>query len=129
MKQLLVLTIFISSLIMSSVAHAKWTWVIRNVNGTTFYVDFQKIRKHDGKVYYWRLTDYLKPENGIWSGEAYIEAECGPFRQRFLAVSLYSGSMATGTEKKANESQLSKDWEYRKEDAVLEAVCNYTSMQ
>ena len=29
---------------------------------TTFYVDFERIRKHDGYVYFWRIRDDLKPD-------------------------------------------------------------------
>ena len=39
MKKLLILTIFLSSMIISSVAYSKWTEVVKNVNGTTYYVD------------------------------------------------------------------------------------------
>ena len=38
MKQLLTLTTFLSSLIMTFVANAEWTKVAENVNGAEFYM-------------------------------------------------------------------------------------------
>ena len=96
MKKLLILTIFLSSLIMSSVAYAKWTEVSKNVSGDTYYVDFERIKKHDGKVYFWRLNDYLKPTKyGDISVKIYDEAECGRFRYRSLSATFYKGPMAS----------------------------------
>ena len=48
-------------------------------------------------MYYWTIQDYLKPADGIFSGKSYIEATCKtPLKQRYLAVTLYAGPMATG---------------------------------
>jgi hypothetical protein len=52
MKQLLILTIFLSPLFMASVTHAEWTKVSENMSGHTFYVDLSRIEKHNGKIYY-----------------------------------------------------------------------------
>jgi len=78
MKKLLVLTTLLSSLIVSSVAYAGWTWVVKAPNGNTTYVDFENIKKHDGKIYFWNLTDFVKPnETGRLSVKLFNEAECG----------------------------------------------------
>ena len=62
-------------------AHAKWTKVTEDKNGTTFYVDLERIRKHDGKVYFWELGDYSKPKDyGAHSYKVYNETECGRYR-------------------------------------------------
>ena len=39
----------------ASPAYADWEWVSENMNGTTFYVDFDRMRKNDGYVYFWDL--------------------------------------------------------------------------
>jgi len=130
MKPLLIITtIFLSSLLMASVANAKWTEVVKNVDGDTYYVDFERIKKHDGKVYFWELGDYLKPtKNGVISAKIYIEAECGRFRFRWLNQTYYKGPMASGTIiGSINIPQ--KDWNYPPPDSVAESklktVCNH----
>jgi hypothetical protein len=51
-----------------------------DVEGNTHYVDFERIKKHDGYVYWWDLTDLLKPnEYGILSGKAYKQGDCKSF--------------------------------------------------
>ena len=55
----------------SSPSYSKWTMVSEGIDssnsGDTFYVDFERIRKHGGYVYWWDLTDFLKPKEGILS--------------------------------------------------------------
>ena len=47
-----------------------------NGKGDTFYVDFERIRKHGGYVYFWYLWDLLKPTNrGILSDKTYLSLE------------------------------------------------------
>ena len=132
MKKLLILTTFLSSLIMSSVAYAKWTEVGKSVNGTTYYIDFERIKKHDGKVYFWRLTDFLKPNYGDLSARTYVEAECGPFRLRNLNYKFYEGPMASG-KISTSKNTPNADWTYpgpgSVKEAIVNAVCNYKSMQ
>ena len=55
------------SVVFSSTSFAGWTKVSKNVNGTTFYVDFERTRKHDGYVYLWTLNGLLKPDKKNFS--------------------------------------------------------------
>ncbi|MDC0400395.1 hypothetical protein OAN59_11935 [Alphaproteobacteria bacterium] len=127
MRKLFILTIFISSLMMTSMAHAEWTKVVVTKKGYTHYVDFERIRKHDGKVYYWELIDLLKPHaSGVISAKLYTEVECGRFGYRWLKFTLYKGPMASGKiYSSLNTPQ--KDWNYPPPntgtEVVLEAVC------
>jgi hypothetical protein len=133
MKKLLILMIFLSSMVISSVAYSKWTEVSKSFDGDTFYVDLERIRKHDGKVYFRRLSNYSKPGyNGTMSSEIYIEAECGRFRLRWLNQTYYNGPMRSGkTLHSTNTPQ--KEWIYLPPDSaregILKAVCNHKSMQ
>jgi hypothetical protein len=130
MKPLLIITtIFLSSLMMASVANAKWTEVGKNVSGNTYYVDFERIKKHNGRVYYWYLHDRLKPTSeGTMSSKIYSEVECGRLRDRFLNQFYYNGPMASG-EIIHSDSISEKDWDYPSPDSVsefiLKAVCNH----
>ena len=64
MKKLtLIFTLLVSTVMFSSPSYSEWTNVGESVeNGTTFYVDFERIRKHGGYVYFLWLSDYLKPD-------------------------------------------------------------------
>jgi hypothetical protein len=118
---------------MSSVAYAEWTKVTENMRGDIAYVDFERIKKHDGKVYYWWIGDDLKPdEYGILSHRAYTEAECGRFRYRYLSATFFEGPMASGTIQSSIKIP-EKEWRYPPPNSmgegILKAVCNYKSMQ
>tara|TARA_Y100001934_G_C12318511_1_gene758852 strand:- start:58 stop:456 length:399 start_codon:yes stop_codon:yes gene_type:complete len=130
MKKLLMLTEIVCSVVLSPVAHAEWTKVTEDKNGTTFYVDLERIRKHKGKVYYWQIQDRkeLSKISGDLSNKAYLEVECGPFRQRTLSLSSYANSMAEGTKLKGVEA-FSERWFYPPPNSpvetVLKVVCNH----
>lgn len=133
MKKLLILTTFLSSLLITSLAHAEWTQVAKSVNGSTYYVDFSRIRNRDGRVYFWMLSDLSKPrENGTMSSKIYVEVECGSFRSRWLNDTYYKGSMASGEVLHSNNTP-EKNWIYPSpnsvDEGVLKAVCNHKSMQ
>jgi len=66
MHRLTLILTFLFSLMFSSPSYSYWTKIGENVSGNTFYVDFERIRKHGGHVYWWTLLDYLKPDK--WGG-------------------------------------------------------------
>jgi hypothetical protein len=80
----------------SSTSFAEWKKVGTNVHGITFYLDFERIRKHDGYVYYWYLTDFLKPE-GYWSHTHYIQGDCKLFRYKILSAVFHKHPMGRDT--------------------------------
>ena len=99
-----------------------------NVNGTTFYVDYERIRKHDGYVYWWELADYLKPTSiGTLSGEVYNQGDCKLFRFKRLSVSFHNEPMGNGIPADANNN-LDGEWKYPPPNSVaefvLKQVCN-----
>ncbi len=67
---------------------------------TSFYVDVDNIKKHNGFVYYWQLTDYSKPTKGT-SGDANssiikFKVDCGEEKQTWLNKNYYSQLMGRG---------------------------------
>ena len=93
----------------------------------------ERIRKHNGKVYYWELADFLKPTKyGDSSARTYIEAECGQFRLRGLNYEFYGGSMGSG-KISTSKNTPSEDWRYpspnSSSETILTIVCNHKSMQ
>jgi len=116
---------------MSSVAHAEWTMVSVTKSHLS-YVDLDSIRKYDGRVHYWSLRNFHKPQKtGFTSAQIYIEAECGRFRFRFLNVVTFEGPFASGKVLLANDIP-DKNWTYpnpnSSDESMLKAVCNHKSM-
>jgi hypothetical protein len=86
------------SVMFSSTSFAGWTKVRETVEGDTYYVDFERIRKHGGYVYYWMLSDYLKPTKfGDLSSKVYYQGDCKLFRTMRLSSSYHIQPMGEGT--------------------------------
>ena len=58
MKKLALLATLIFSVMFPSASYAEWTKFGNNVDGDTFSLEFERIRKHDGYVYWWKLMAY-----------------------------------------------------------------------
>ena len=58
MKKLALLTTLLVFVMFSSDSYGKWTKIGVNVDGINVYVDIERIRKHDGYVYCWKLMAY-----------------------------------------------------------------------
>ena len=114
----------------SSSSYAGWTAVTLDINGATYYVDFERIRKHDGYVYWWLLEDYLKPSEwkdlGYLSLKSYQQGDCKLFRYKNLSWSTHKEPMGVGTGDTGNVPD--KEWNYPSPNSVgetvLQSVCN-----
>ena len=123
------LTVLVLSLL-STPVFADWTKVIKNVNGTTFYVDFERIRKHGGYVYWWTLGDYLRPSKpGDLSDKIYRQGDCKLFRFMNLSYSHHKNPMGEGTGDVSEPVKESQGWKYPPPNSaiekVLKSVCRY----
>ena len=128
-KLLLIFTLLFSTLMFSSTSFAGWTEVSKNVEGTNFYVDFERIRKHDGYVYWWDLSDYVKPDkSGNLSNKMYNQGDCKLFRYKLLSVSFHKEPMGGGTGDVVAPTAKYKDWQYpppnSSEETILKRVCS-----
>ena len=111
----------------SSPSYAKWTKVVTDVGGNTFYLDFDNIKKADGFVYFWMLKDLVKPTSrGFFSNTQYLESDCKLFRYKVLSISYYTESMGLGTP--TQTSNRDTEWRSTTPDSVSEniliSVCN-----
>jgi hypothetical protein len=107
--------------------HTEWTKV-DSLDGDTYYVDFDRIRKHDGYVYFWSLRNYLKmSEEGTLSHKVYTQVDCKLFRFSELSGSYYTEPMGNGTP----EKWLNGDPEYWNTTPsssfkrILKSVCSH----
>ncbi len=112
-----------STVALASPVFAEWTEVDENVDGDTFYIDFDTVKENNGYLYFWHLQDLLKPDrDGDLSYKALNEVDCGtPRKYRFLSISYYTQPMGGG---KVTEANTSGKWRYPKPDSVGESMTN-----
>jgi hypothetical protein len=126
MKKLILILLF-STVMFSSSSYAGWTKVSETVDGYTFYVDYERIKKHDGYVYFWSLTDYLKPSpHGIFSSKTYKQGDCKLFRVKGLSYVHHKQPMGSGTG--ISDNPKNPEWNYPPPNSpietILKQVCN-----
>ena len=111
----------------SSPSHAEWTKVNKDSDGNTNYVDFESIREKNGYVYWWILSDILKPTiQGHLSSKTYTQGDCKLFRVKYLSWSFYIKRMGGGTANSGGPKN--PQWDYPGPNSVMEnilrAVCS-----
>lgn len=120
-KLLLTFILLFSTLMISTPSYAEWTKVSESVDGDTFYVDFDRIKKHGGYVYYWDLTDYLKPsKHGDLSVKVYYQGDCKAFRYKRLSYSFHKEPMGEGTGDVLEH--VEKGWKYPPPESSIEEI-------
>ena len=128
MKTLLTITTLVFTLMFSSTSFAEWTKVGDTVGGgDTYYVDYERIRKVDGFVYFWELIDYLKPtSNGVLSTKRYYQVDCKLFRLRYLSHVYNKQPMGRGPSE--TYSPKNPEWYYPPpnswDEFLLKSVCS-----
>ena len=111
----------------SSTSFAEWTKIGDTVEGAAIYVDFERIRKYDGHVYWWDMQDLPKPDNlGILSRKTYYQGDCKRFRFKTLSVHASKEPMAVRLHEIFNYE--TGDWQYPAPNSAMELefnlVCN-----
>jgi hypothetical protein len=102
MKKLtLIFTLLFSTVMFSSPSYAEWTKLNVTGIGNTVYINFERIRKVDGYVYYGIMIDSLKPnpKTGALSGKIYNQGDCELFRFKTLSSSSHKEPMGGGSGK------------------------------
>ncbi len=113
--------LLISTLMFSAGSWAEWALVSTSVVGNKIYVDFDRIRKVNGFVYYWQIIDFLEPNgNGTLSDKTYYKADCETVRSMTLSISAYKTPMAEGDA--ITTYTPDPEWHYAQPDSVLEIV-------
>ena len=129
MKKFTLLATLLFSVMFPSASYAEWQELGKmQRNQTTVYLDFERIRKVDGHVYYWALNDYLKPtKNGDLLSKLYVEGDCKIFRARSLSWSYYKEPMGRGTGQVTTPK--TPEWVYYEPNSmgekILNAICDH----
>ena len=112
-------------LLLTSQVFAGWIQVSKNVDGDIFYVDFDRIKKHNGYTYYYMLGDYLTPKVGDLSVQYYRQVDCKSYRHRTISYVFYKQSMGKGTGQVDNKMG---DWDTTSKNStnntVHKMICN-----
>ena len=113
-----------STVALASPVFAEWTELGENVIGTTYYIDIDTVKVNNGYVYYWELSDYLKPSpNGVLSSKSLNEVDCDtPRKSRSLSDTFYTQPMASGSVNSSGND--ASEWIYPSPDSVGEAMTN-----
>ena len=128
MKKLtLILTLLFSTVMFSSPSYSEWTKVGESVDGDTYYVDFERIRKQGGYVYWWDMVDMLKPDKyGDLSIQYYRQGDCKLFR--LLPLSYVFNKQPMGRDTGDSNSSKNPEWIYPSpnsiNEVILKSVCS-----
>ena len=91
-------------------------------------MDFERIRKVDGFVYFWTLSDYSKPLEGTLSTKIHWQGDCKLLRNKVLSFSSHKEPMGGGTGQTFPVPESHKDWQYppskSSHEIVLKTVCS-----
>ena len=118
MKRFLVILICL----FSNPCFGKWSWVMEDLLGNTFYLDVKKMKKVDGDYYVWLLSDNTKPwDNGVLSWTRYYQVDCKYYRVKVLNQTHYNGPMGTG-EVNSRDRRPDKEWTYPRPDTTLDLI-------
>ena len=73
-----------------------WKKVSEYKDRDSFYIDVDNIKKRDGFVYYWVLSNYLEPIDGDYSYISKLKVDCAEEKLTYLSFTNYSEPMGEG---------------------------------
>ena len=129
MKKLILFLSFIVFYSSNSFADLKWKKIGANVDGDVYYIDQLSIKKVSNKVYYFTLTDYIRPSDsgGDLSAKIYQEVNCLDLSFRYLKDFYYLEPMGRGEPSTIYDKV--GEWTDNSNGSIGEAVaiyaCNY----
>lgn len=129
-KQKLTLAFLLSTLLLSTPSYADWTYIGTNAAGDKLHLDADRLRKHNGLIYFWDLEDFIKPTDGGLSAMTYRRGDCNTMGYNYLSISVYEQPMGKG--KTVTSSNYNdEDWIYAKPGSIGEFVmrnaCDFSS--
>ena len=93
-------------------------------------MDADRLRKHNGLIYFWELEDFLKPTDGGLSAITYKRGNCNIMSFNYLSISVHEQPMGGGkivTSSNYND----EDWIYAKPHTVgeffLRNACDFSN--
>ncbi len=124
MKKITLLLVIIFTFLFSTTSWGDWTYVTETEGVGKFYYDKDRVRKSKKYLYFWELTDYIKPNPyGYLSTTSYTELDCSIFRFKWLKLQYYNKSMGEG-EKGRDDITPPDEWNYPRPNSSGETLYN-----
>ena len=112
---------------------SEWRLVLNGSDGIEHYIDTNYVKRENEIVYFKRLINYLKPNDGFLSEVSHIKGDCNLKKKKDLEIIVYDKPMGKGNSEVIDFSQYEKkwsDWKYLKPKTVtyilLDLVCENT---
>ena len=127
MKKLLIFFIpLFTTLMFSSYSFGKWTKEVTSENDITVYIDYDRINKKNGFIYYRVLYDRITPNRlGSYSVMEVSQGDCVVYRLKILIQHQHKKNMGEGSYRTIKGSD---NWIYPKTNSlygyVLDKVCS-----
>ena len=78
-------------------SYGEWTKTNMGVNGVSYYIDFETVKKRNGYVLWWEMRDLPESnEDGDMSAQIFIKGDCESSRNTFLQIVTYKKPMGDG---------------------------------
>ena len=124
MKKITLLLVIIFTFLFSNTSWGEWNFVTKSVSGFKYYYDKDRVRKSGKYIYFWELTDYIKPDDlwGYLSSTKYIQLDCNIIRFKVLKIQTYNKSMGEG--ENDMDFTVKEEWTYHKPNSVREVMYN-----
>ena len=83
-------------------------------------------------LYFWSLSNYLKPANGVMSVKSYIELNCRSLGYKNLQMAFYSMPMGEGNADSTTNRFENESYSYSDpgtvNHAILSAACGFKDL-
>ena len=126
MNLLLTLSIILITSIITKDAFSEWKLVSKASDGNEYYVDHDKTRVVNEYVFYWYLSNFVKPIKGIKSASNFAQGDCKLMRFKRVSIKVFKKPM--GQELLGSRAHTQKDWDYPRSNSsmenILKSVCN-----
>ena len=122
MKKITILLVIIFTFLFSTTSWGDWNYVVKNMKGSKFYYDKDRIRKSGKYLYFWLLLDYPYPKDGDLSATTYVQLDCSILRYKSLKEITYKKSMGEG--EMTSDFTPPNEWKYPKPESISEFVSN-----
>jgi hypothetical protein len=119
--------IIILSILCSLKSYGDWDFHSSSLQGETFFLQLNTVKKENDNVYFWYLKNYLMPNKfGDLSSIVYVKGDCSLNRLKYLSYIWFKEPMGKGAGERSNKES---EWEYPASDSVgidlLNDACNY----
>ena len=120
MKKITLLLFIIFTFLFSTTSWGEWSYVTEN-GGNKWYYDKDRVRKSGKFLYFWELTDFLKPNKyGNLSTTSYVQLDCSIFRFKNLKFQTYKNSMGEG--EMTGDITPPDEWDYPLPNTLSETL-------